>query len=144
MKSYFVLFILLTNICHAQLNPDSLGMDTDPLLNDVEARYFNIAVEQWRGGFDFKNKKIGLFEENGGKRLVTKQDYFNGWGKLHLEKGDFGSNQLILLNAVEKVSSGGYDAIVVSWSKTKIDEKTRSKLIKRIKKFKPYKIPIIP
>ena len=41
MKGYVVLLILISNICHAQLNPDSLGMDTDPLLNDVEARYFN-------------------------------------------------------------------------------------------------------
>jgi len=144
MKACLILFILLSNICYAQLNPDSLGMDIDPVLNDVEARYFNISLGQWRGDFNFREKKIGLFEGEGGKRLVTKQDYFIGWGKLHLEKGDFGSNQIIILDEEEKVFSGGYDVIVISWSKKKVDEKIRQKLIKRIKKYKPYIIPNIP
>jgi hypothetical protein len=42
---------------------------------------------------------------------------------------------LIRLTEAEKLLSGGYDYIIVSWSKTMISGKSRKKLIERLKQY---------
>jgi len=133
----FSLTLLLHSMaCSAQLNPDSLGLDDDPRLNDMEARYFNIQVQHYRGEFDFRGKKVGLFLENNGKHLLNKKEYFDNWAREHLKRKDFGRNQLFILSAEEKEKSNGFDAIIVSWSEKKITENRKKKLIKKLRNFR--------
>ena len=128
-------FVLISTIGYAQLNPDSLGLNDDPLLNSMEARYFNIQVQHYRGDFNFHGKRVGFFVENNGKHLFNKKEYFDNWAREHLERKDFGQNQLFILTEEEKEKSKGFDAIIVSWSKKKITEERRAALVKRLRKF---------
>ena len=71
------LFLLSPFLGISQLIPDSLGMDDNPLLSDMEARYFNIQVQHYRDEFDFRGTQLGLFMENNGKHMVNKKEYFD-------------------------------------------------------------------
>lgn len=129
-------FFLLSNSPGiAQLNPDSLGLNDNPLLNDMEARYFNIQTLHYRGEFDFSSKKVGLFMEKNGKHMVSKKEYFDNWAREHLNKKDFGQNQLFVLSKEEKELSNGFDAIIVSWSDKKISEKRKQHLVRKLRTF---------
>ena len=135
---YFLgLFLLILSLqtCFAQLNPDSLGIDDDPLVNSMEARYFNIQVQHYRGDFDFRGKRVGLFLENNGKHMLNKKEYFDNWAREHLKSKDFGQNQLRVLSVEERELSKGFDAIIVSWSDKKITEARWEQLIKKLRKF---------
>ena len=54
------------------------------------------------------------------------------WGKDYFENGSHVVNQLIILTEEEKQKSGGYDAIIVSWSKILVSGKRKERLIKKI------------
>ena len=131
-----LIIALIPRISLAQLNPDSLGLDDDPSLNSMEARYFNIQVQHYRGEFDFRGKKVGFFLENNGKRMLNKKEYFDNWAREHLRSKDFGRNQLFILSAKEKEQSKGFDALIVSWSEKGISEERKQQLIKKLSKFK--------
>ena len=130
------LFLLSPFSGISQLIPDSLGMDDNPYLNDMEARYFNIQVLPYRGEFDFRGKKIGLFIEKNGKHMVSKKEYFDNWAREHLSAKDFGQNQLFILSAEEKEISKAFDAIIVSRSEKKITDKRKQQLIRKLRKFR--------
>ncbi len=101
-----------------------LGLDNNPLLTESEARYFNEQVKEKRINFDFINKKVGFFRGNNGANLQSKSDYFN-LIKERLGSNIDGSNDfIILLTNEEKNESGGYDAIIVSWSKLLVSSAT--------------------
>jgi len=102
----------------------------------MEARYFNIQVQHYRGEFDFHGKKLGLFMEDNGKHMVNKKEYFDSWAREHLLMKDFGKNQLFILSSEEKELSKGFDALIVSWSEKKITEDRKKKLVKQLRKFK--------
>jgi len=120
----------------SQINPDSLGLDDNPKLTEMESRYFNIQVQHYRGDFDFHGKKLGLFMEDNGKKMVNKQEYFDNWAREHFRTKDFGKNQLLILTPEETELSNGYDAIIVSWSEKKITDERRHQLAKKLRKFK--------
>ena len=130
------LFLLSPFSGISQLIPDSLGMDDNPLLNDMEARYFNIQVQHYRDEFDFRGTQLGLFMENNGKHMVNKKEYFDNWAREHLSTKDFGQNQLFILSAEEKEISKGFNAIIVSWSEKKITDKRKQQLIRKLRKYK--------
>jgi len=130
------LLLLNPNSGIAQLNPDSLGHDDNPMLNEMEARYFNIQTLHYRGEFDFSGKKVGLFMEKNGKHMVRKKEYFDNWAREHLSKKDFGKNQLFILSEEEKELSQGFDAIIVSWSDKQITEKRKQHLVRKLRTFR--------
>ena len=136
MKLTVHLLLLFCTQSFAQLVPDSLGLDDNPDLNSMEARYFNIQVQHYRGEFDFHGKKLGLFMEDNGKHMVNKKEYFDSWAREHLLMKDFGKNQLFILSSEEKELSKGFDALIVSWSEKKITEDRKKKLVKQLRKFK--------
>jgi len=132
---YSFIFILCALAVNAQLNPDSLGLKDNPMVNDMEAQYFNIQVQHYRDDFDFRGKKVALFIDNNGKVMLNKKAYFDVWAREHLKRKDFGENQLYMLSAEEKERSKGFDAIIVSWSDKKISEDRWQQLIKKLRKF---------
>jgi hypothetical protein len=131
-----VFLLLGPNSGIAQLNPDSLGHDDNPMLNEMEARYFNIQALHYRGEFDFSGKKVGLFMEKNGKHMVSKKEYFDNWAREHLNKKDFGQNQLFVLSKEEKELSNGFDAFIVSWSDKQITEKRKQHLVRKLRTFR--------
>ena len=94
-----------------------LGLDENPVLTKPESDYFNIEFNPYKTNYDFANLKIGFFNGNYGRNIQTKKDYFdlvkNRLGNFESASMDY----LIKLTKEEKIESGGYDFIIVSWSK---------------------------
>lgn len=136
MKITIIILTLLTHFCFGQeVKIDSCGIDDSPTLNEYEVQYFNEALEDQRkrSDFNFQNKKIGFAYGNFGKELISKKQYFDQWGRENYNNGHGVVDLLLVLTAEEKLKSGGYDAVIVSWSKIGVYRKHRDRLIKNLK-----------
>lgn len=84
---------------------------------------------------DLENKKFAFAHGNFGNTAISKNDYFEKWGRTYYSRNIGVSNILLKLTEEETSLSGGYDFIIVSWSKTLPAGKSRKKLIERVKKY---------
>jgi len=109
---------------------DSLGIDKNDLLNKDEAIYLNDTFFKRKGDFNF-----GFFVGISNYRLWNKQDYFEDV-KGTLKNKSTMQHQLLILNEDEKIKSGGYDAIVIAWSKMLLKDGQKRKLIDKINRTK--------
>lgn len=133
MKIITLFLVLLPLLCNGQnLELDSCGIEDHALLNENEAQYFNEVKQTWLDSFDFKGKKLAFTYGNFGKSIKTKSFYFKYWGKEYYKNGNRVVNLYLILTPEEKKESGGFDVIVVSWSKFMINNKNRAKIIKRV------------
>jgi hypothetical protein len=109
---------------------DKMGVDNSPLFNCYESAYFNVIFEKSRNDFDFTNKKVGFITGSNGKTKSSKEEYFK------LEKDRFNRNNttnggtLYIFNATQKAESGGYDAVIVYWSKVLVPANEAVKKLK--------------
>jgi hypothetical protein len=106
---------------------DKMGVDNSLLLNSCESAYLNVIFKDSLKGFDFTNKKIG-FIKAGSKR--DKADYFNGERERFYRNTTTTNGNLYILDTTQKAESGGYDAVIVYWSKRLIPI---NDLVKRLK-----------
>ncbi len=137
MNRLIIIFLFATQICLGQeIKIDSCGIDNSLSLNQYEVQYFNQELENQRkrSEFDFNGKLIGFAYGNFGKGLHSKREYFDKWGKEYFRKNSNVSNQLIVLTEEEKFNSGGYDAIILSWSKLKLSRKDKNRIIRKLEK----------
>ncbi len=113
-----------------------LGLDDNPILTKYESDYFNTAFKDHKANYKFDNLKIGFFYGNNGSRIQTKNQYFdlvkNRLGNCFSASNDF----VIELTNEEKVESGGYDLIIVSWSKIIPTKKSKKRMINKLKNRK--------
>jgi len=106
---------------------DKMGVDTLPLLNSCESAYFNVIFKDNLKGFDFAEKKVGFIYSS---RKSNKKEYFD------LEKDRRNRNStpnrgnLYIFDTTQKAESGGYDAVIVYWSKRLMPVED---LVKRLK-----------
>jgi len=108
-----------------QLN--RMGVDNTPLLNCYESAYLNVIFKDSLNEFDFTGKKVG-FIRNGGKGKIN---YFDMHKKHIIDKNSPCDNgSLYIFNAAQKEESGGYDAVIVYWSKFVIP---MEKVVKRLR-----------
>lgn len=96
---------------------DSMGTDGCLLLNPSESTYFNALFENSRQDFDFSNKKIGFLRGSNGSTLSNKFNYFKDEKDRYKRNLTITQSSLEIFNAEQKKRSGGYDAVIVSWSK---------------------------
>lgn len=93
---------------------DKMGVDDSPMLSSHESAYFNVIFKENLNGFDFTGKKVGFIERGG---IRNKKEYFD------LEKDRFNRKEttnggtLYVFDEIQKKESGGYDAVIVYWSK---------------------------
>jgi hypothetical protein len=116
-------------------NIDSLGANKNNILNGDESTYLNDAFMKKRGDFNFKEKKVGFFIGSSNYRLWNKQNYFEDV-KGRLRDKTTMQHQLLILNENERIKSGGYDALVIAWSKILVTDNQKDKLIKKINRAK--------
>tara|TARA_B100000809_G_scaffold152297_1_gene149645 strand:- start:5073 stop:5519 length:447 start_codon:yes stop_codon:yes gene_type:complete len=141
ISTLFVLF--QTSILFGQITEvQNCGLDNEPNTNKSEAGYFNEVFMDKRGPFDFTEKVIAFYTGSSGTTKSDKSRYFSGLKNANNEKKDIhawqaGGAQLLILTDDEKELSGGYDAILVSWSKLLKTGKSRRKLVKRLKNTLP-------
>ena len=138
---YLIISILLfvTSICNSQITEwEKSGLDDSPKLNDVESKYFNEVFEHKKGEFDFTNSYVAFYTGSSGTTKSKKSSYFynlqnsNNGGSDNMHLWMAGGTQILILDKKEKEKSGGYDVILVSWSKLLKQKKSRKRLIKRL------------
>lgn len=106
-----------------------MGVDDLPLLNCYESAYFNAIFEKSRKDFDFVGKKVGFITGSNGKTKSSKASYFE-WEKDRF-KHHYSTNNgtLFIFDATQKEESGGYDAVIVHWSKMLVPAKDMVKIL---------------
>jgi len=137
MKFFFTLLLLinLTTVTKGQaINIDSCGLDNSGVLTKWEIEYFKTSIRTLQS-LDLENKMFAFAYGNFGRTVINKNDYFEKWGRDYYNRNSGVSNILLKLTEEEKILSGGYDYIVVSWSKTLPAGKSRKKLIERVKQY---------
>jgi hypothetical protein len=96
---------------------DSLGKDKNPKLTNYESRYLNIVFSNSKNDFDFTSKSVAFVTGNSGRIISSKQQYFELEKHRIQQKSSLNGGTLLVLNEDEKVFSGGYDAVIIYWSK---------------------------
>ena len=130
-KACSIIFIILwSNLIFGQ-EIDSLGLDNNSLLNKYESAFIKNQFEKDSIIFDFTDKRIAFYEGLTG--FKTKKEYFDDCREW-LENGQDGALQIIILSEAEKKESGGFDAIIVAWSKKAVNPKMKSYLIEELKR----------
>ena len=115
---------------------DKIGVDDSTLLNSYESDFLNEVFKDSLKDFDFTWKKIGFFK--GGNTESSKTDYFN-MHKKHFsdEKSPCDNGYLYIFDEAAKKETGGYDAIIVYWTKFVVP---KEKILKRLTKRKDAKM----
>ncbi len=137
MRFIFTLIFLVnfTAVIKGQaINIDSCGLDNSGVLTKWEIEYFKTSIRALQP-LDLENKMFAFAYGNFGNTVIGKKDYFEKWGRDYYTRNSGVSNILIRLSEEEKILSGGYDYIIVSWSKTLPAGKSRKKLIERVKLY---------
>ena len=137
MKFIYILLlsINLTSVINGQtINIDSCGLDVRSVLTKWEIEYFKTSIRTLQP-IDLENKMFAFAYGNFGKTVINKKDYFEKWGRDYYMRNSGVRNILLKLTEEEKILSGGYDYIIVSWSKTLAAGKSRKKLIERVKQY---------
>ncbi len=111
--------------------PDSVGLDNEPILNNHESLLLNSMLQKERDTFNFDGKKIAFVTGSAGGKIIGKIDYFNKLLRPWVEGGISPHVLMVKLTDGEKVKSGGYDAIVMSWVKL-FTNGQRTKIIARL------------
>ena len=111
---------------------DKMDVDDSILSNSHESDFLNEVFKDSRNDFDFTGKRIGFFKN--GSAESSRKDYFN-MHKKHFsdENSPCDKGKLYIFDETEKEESGGYDAVIVYWSKLVIP---KEKLLKRLTKLK--------
>lgn len=115
------------------------GLNDKSTLNKYEVKYFNEVFLDKKNDFDFTGKSIAYYDGPSGTKKSNKSDYFrhlkyaNNSENRTIHEWQAGGTQLLILTNEEKEISGGYDVILVSWSKLLKQGKARRKLVKRLK-----------
>ena len=124
MKFYITTLLSILTIGLFGQTTDSLGIDNNPRLTKYEAEYFNNEFKDWRKGFDFKDKRVAFLTGSTANKHLTKSDYFKEV-KSRLKDNYGMTHSALYLTEEEKLKSGGYDAIIVSWVKLLTDKRRR-------------------
>lgn len=101
------------------------------IFKSEETEFLNNALKDSPGTFEFKDKHIAFVTGSMGKRLLSRQKYFETIVDPLRAKGDIRQISMIQLTDAEKKKSAGYDAIVFSWTKV-VTNKQRKRLIDRL------------
>jgi len=93
---------------------DMMGVNSKSLLNSHEGMYLNVIFLECRGEFDLTGKKVG-FILRGGKS--DKKEYFDMERERFIHGETPNGGKLYVFDSIQKEESGGYDAVIVYWSK---------------------------
>ena len=113
---------------------DSLGIEKSPTLNRYEVKYLESLFGDSLSDFNLKGKKIG-FIRSGGEKTSNKV-YFDeikdGFYNVGTSTGSANlASILLILTEKQKKLSGGYDAVILYWSKRLISDKRLIKSLLR-------------
>lgn len=104
-------------------------------LSKTEAELLNNLLKDSRDTFNFQNKKVAFISGNSGGSIVNKSYYFDHLISPWIEKDATPQIFMVRLNDEEKLKSGGYDVLVLSWVKV-FTPKRRRKVIRALRQNK--------
>jgi hypothetical protein len=107
----------------------AMGVENCSSLNKYESAYFNILFKNSKNDFDFNDKKIGFITGSNASTISDKSAYFEKEKKRYYKGLSIISGSLYVFNNEEKELSGGFDAVIVYWSKVKT---SNNALIKKL------------
>ena len=114
--------VIPTNILE---NLDKMGIDNSSILNDYEIEYLRFIFKIDAGDFNLVGKKVGF--------LRSKKDYFEQTRERFYRNSTLvGCSILYIFDAIQKEASGGYDAVIVYWSKFLLPTED---IVKRAQKY---------
>lgn len=137
-----ILIILVSFVLNtfSQINEiEKCGLDDKDLLNEFEGKYFNEVFADRKGSFDFSGKRVAFLRGSSGRVSSNKLNFFktvktqNPNDVKNVHTWNANGTQLIILTEEERVLCGGFDVILISWSKM---ANPRDKIIKLISKGK--------
>lgn len=129
--SLFIIFIVFITNVFGQVT-DSIGLDNNPILNGQESKMLHDVIDSSRAKTDLTGKKIAFITGSTGSVIVSKSNYFRAYVKPGIETGNTMDFHLLALTKDEKLKSGGYDFIALSWVKIFTDRQRR-KIIHRLR-----------
>ena len=131
MRTLLIISTFLWTIgLFAQMS-DSLGINNNAILNENEVELLNSLLKKTREGFDFTDKKVAFITGSNGGTIVSKSDYFRNSVTSWIEKDSEPQIFMVKLTEDEKMKSGGYDVLVLSWVKV-FTPKTKEKVIRQL------------
>jgi hypothetical protein len=132
MKYYLHILLLLASANFYANNLENCGLDNNPALTDDEAAFLNTYFGEDTDGFDFKGKKILIVTGAEGSRFETKAEYFRDIKQRLQESGLPVATTPYPLTEMEKIQSGGYDAVITHWVNEPISKEKRRNIIARL------------
>lgn len=133
MKNYIRLLLLLASANFYGHNLSNCGLDNNPALTDDEAAFLNAYFgEDENEGFDFKGKKVLIVNGANGFRFETKAEYFRDIRRRLEESAMPVATTPIQLTEMEKIQSGGYDAVITHWLNEPLTKEKRRNIIARL------------
>lgn len=120
----FILTLIWTIGLYAQ-NSNSQEVDNRPFLNKSEVTLLNSLLEKQRDTFDFKDKKVAFLTGSSGGVIVSKSEYFSKSLIPWIEKASNPQISMVRLTDEEKLKSGGFDVLVLSWVKLFTDKRQK-------------------
>lgn len=133
----------LTLSCSSQKHVVNLEIDQIDrvvahfVLDSTEGKFLNVVFETKRNDFDFIDKRVAFITGSSGKSEGSKNYYFDMQEK-HSADSTYpcDNGTLYIFNAVQKAESGGYDAVIVYWSKFLFSNED---VVKRLKQHRKNK-----
>jgi hypothetical protein len=113
---------------------DSLGVNDDNHINKHEAIFLTNSLKNQKIEFDFENSKIAFSYGNYAKR-TSKSDYFKKYIIPRIKNGESVGDIFYLFSKEEKLKSGGFDGVVLVWSKIGLTKRRRKVLVKELSKL---------
>lgn len=133
MKNYIRLLLLLASANFYGHDLQNCGLDNNPILTDEEAAFLNAYFdEEDVDGFDFKGKKVLIVTGSEGSRIETKAEYFRDIKQRLQQTGLPIASLPIPLTQMEKIQSGGYDAVITHWVNEPLTKEKRKNIIARL------------
>ena len=93
---------------------NKMGIDNSSLLNEFESAYLNYIFKKEKGEIDFTGKRVAFIYSGANS---CKKEYFDKERKRLRHHQTPNRGMLYILNETQKSESGGYDMVVLYWSK---------------------------
>ena len=83
---------------------------------------------------NFENNKL-IFVKGNYQNIITKDDFFYDVNQTLLKNDSINGTFYYKFNDKDKIKSGGFDGIIISWSKLGMYEKRKNKIIEKNNKL---------
>ena len=101
-------------------------------INNDEAGFLNLYLANKKINLISQVKKLVLLREAVARKIGTRNGYFKEVRECNLRNSKIATS-FIAFTDDEKVNSEGYDAIITYWVKISIGDKTKKKIVDKLK-----------